>query len=467
MDDEEPFLELMKEYLDRDRRLEVTYVTSVDVASESLDSDGYDVVVSDYQMPGADGLEFLKIVRSRLGDIPFILFTGKGREDIAMRALNEGADFYLQKSVDTAAMFAELIGMIVQSHRRWSSEKSRDEALQRFQRYADSSRDFIYRMRIRPSPSIEYMNPCVKDLIGYEAEEFYKDPGLVYKCLHPDDLADFGKEMDNPRRPEKPVIFRWLHKDGRVVYVEEFWVPVMDESGEVVAIDGMSRDVTERVLAETGLKQANKKLELIASLIRHDTLNRLTSILLAIDMIRVGNPSDAVVKSLDRMETDARLISRQLEFSSDYQETATGRPSWISLKGVAEKVASSWNRPDVSFDVRLDGLEVLSDYVLERIVSNLVEDSLNHGEHVTRIGIRYKVVDGGVEVVYEDNGVGIPLEEKKMIFERGFGKGTGYGLYLTREILAVSGITIKEAGEYGVGAKFVIHFPRDASRVRG
>jgi PAS domain S-box-containing protein len=465
IDDEEPFLEVMREYLGRDDGLETTYVTSVDAALEALDSGGFDVVVSDYQMPGADGVDLLRAVRSKWGDIPFILFTGRGREEIAMRALNEGADFYLQKSSHTTSMFVELKSMIVQSYRRWSSEKSRDEALERFQRYADTSRDFMYRMRIKPSPYIEYFSPCVKDLVGYEAEEFYRNPDLVFKCLHPDDLERYGKEIDNPQRPEKPVIFRWLHKDGRVVYAEDTWVPVTDSSGEIVAIDGMSRDVTDRVMAEEGLKQANKKLELIAGLIRHDTLNRLTSIVAGIDMIRSGGPSDAVGKLLGRMETDAKMIARQLEFSSDYQKTVTGHPDWIPLKEVVEKVVSSWDRRDILFDLRLDGLEVLSDYVLERVFSNLVEDSFNHGEHVTRIGIYYEGVDGGVEVVYEDDGVGIPSKEKELIFDRGFGKGTGYGLYLTREILGVSGVTIKEVGEYGRGAKFVIRFPRDLSRI--
>lgn len=466
IDDEPYFLELTKVYLDRDSRLDVTYVSSSDAASEALGGGEYDVIVSDYQMPGVDGVKFLKLVRARWGDIPFILFTGKGREEVAMQALNEGADFYLQKSTDTVSMYAELVSMIVQSHRRWSSEKSRDEALSRFQRYADSSKDFIYRIRVRPSVEIEYFSPAVKDMVGYEAEDFYKDPELMYKCLHPDDLERFSREIDSPKDPDKPVVFRWLHKDGRTVYTEEIWVTVKNPSGETIAIDGVSREVTDRVLAEEGLRQANRKLELIAGLIRHDTLNRLTSILAGLDLMRSDLPSETVKKTLDRMEMEAKLIARQLQFSSDYQKTIVGNPSWISLSDLATDVVASWKRPGVDYDLRLDGLEVLSDYVLERVISNLVEDSLNHGEHVTKIRMYYEAVDDGYDVVYEDNGVGIPTKEKELIFERGFGKGTGYGLYLTREVLAVSGASIKETGEYGKGVRFVIHFPRELSRTR-
>lgn len=465
VDDEELFLDLMRVYLGKDTRLEVHSASSVDDALELLGKDEYDVIVSDYQMPGSDGLDFLKIVRDQKSDMPFILLTGRGREYVAIRALNEGADFYLQKTDDPSTMFGELVNMIIQSNRRWCSEKAREDAWQRYEAYAEKSRDFVYRLKIKPVPKIEYFSPCVEDLVGYPAEEFYKNPALIYSCIHPDDLERFSHAMDNPVVPEKPVIFRWVHKDGRVVYAEDTWVPVRDKSGEVVGIDGMSRDVTDRVKAQEALAQANRKLELIGSLIRHDTLNRVTSILGNVDLIRASG-GESLEARLDRIETDAKLIARQLQFSSDFQRTVSEVPLWIPLQDAVEKACSSWNLDKVVFDIKLADVEVLSDYVLERIFSNLVEDSLRHGEHVTRITVHHELTDAGLDVIYEDDGIGIPVKEKELIFERGFGKGSGYGLFLTRGILAVSGVTIKETGEFGKGVRFVIHFPRDASRIR-
>ncbi len=107
VDDEPSLLEITKLFLEETNDLSVDVDISAQHALNSIGKQSYDAIISDYQMPEMDGIAFLKSVRSRYGDIPFILFTGRGREEIVIEAINNGADFYLQKGGDPTAQFAE------------------------------------------------------------------------------------------------------------------------------------------------------------------------------------------------------------------------------------------------------------------------------------------------------------------------------------------------------------------------
>ncbi len=124
VDDEEPFLEITKFFLERERGIVVDTAITVRMALDKLSTGEYDAVISDFQMPDMDGIEFLKILRAQGRDIVFILLTGRGREDVAIQALNNGADFYLQKGGDAKVQFAELANMLEIGVGRRSAERN-------------------------------------------------------------------------------------------------------------------------------------------------------------------------------------------------------------------------------------------------------------------------------------------------------------------------------------------------------
>lgn len=154
------------------------------------------------------------------------------------------------------------------------------------------------------------------------------------------------------------------------------------------------------------------------------------------------------------MQESARILQGQLEFAAEYQEMGVKQPQWISLREAAEVGTTGIDLGAVSIEYDLKGAEVFADPMLEKVFHNLVGNSLRHGGKVTHIRIFCK-----------DDGVGIPVHEKEKIFERGFGKHTGLGLYLVREILGVTGIVVKETGEPGTGAKFEMLVPSGAYRI--
>lgn len=120
VDDEPALLDVAKIFLERSGTIHVDTLTSVEEAMDRIRATPYDAIISDYQMPHMDGISFLKTLRSEFPTLPFIIFTGKGREDVVIEALNCGADHYLQKGGDPKAQFAELrhnIGRAVERRR--------------------------------------------------------------------------------------------------------------------------------------------------------------------------------------------------------------------------------------------------------------------------------------------------------------------------------------------------------------
>jgi len=100
--------------------------------------------------------------------------------------------------------------------------------------------------------------------------------------------------------------------------------------------------------------------------------------------------------------------------------------------------------------------------LLAKVFENLLDNSLRHGEHVRHIRVTYEMRGDALALMYRDDGAGIPAADKKRIFEKGFGKNTGLGLFLTREILAITGIGITETGLYGGGVQFELLVPAGA-----
>jgi signal transduction histidine kinase len=129
-------------------------------------------------------------------------------------------------------------------------------------------------------------------------------------------------------------------------------------------------------------------------------------------------------------------------------------------KNLKETLPLLSNLDELDVTCECKGLTVLADSLLKQIFYNLISNSQKHGEKVSKIRVSCQEKNEELEFIYEDNGVGISKAEKEKIFEEGYGKGTGYGLFLIRKMCEVYGWTIKEKSEHGNGARFIITIPK-------
>jgi PAS domain S-box-containing protein len=138
----------------------------------------------------------------------------------------------------------------------WPTEPRPGRNDERFRLYADNATDLIYRYRLLPTPGFEYISPSATEMTGYTPEEHYADPDLGVSRVHPEDRH----LLEGPRRfSEEPLVLRWYRKDGALIWTEQRHKPIYDGAGNVIAIEGIARDITERKLAEEALRESEER----------------------------------------------------------------------------------------------------------------------------------------------------------------------------------------------------------------
>jgi PAS domain S-box-containing protein len=310
-------------------------------------------------------------------------------------------------------------------------------------------------------------NEQLATLLGYSRDEIIgRDPLEFCPPLQPDgneSLTLFGSRLDSATLGHfERFPWRYLRKDRGPLDTEMTLKAVETPEGKVLF--GTLHDVTERKLAEEALMKANSKLNLLSSVTRHDVSNQLTIMSGYLELARMRARSPEVKGYLAKVETAAETIYRQISFTRVYQDIGSTAPSWQDLRRTFDRSLDGLDTGGVEFSLPPEGLELFADPLLEKVFFNLVDNSLRHGDNVTRITLEAVPSPGSLLLVYQDNGAGIPPEEKAEIFNRGYGKNTGYGLFLIREILSITGLSIKESGTPGEGARFEIHVPEGSFR---
>jgi PAS domain S-box-containing protein len=246
--------------------------------------------------------------------------------------------------------------------------------------------------------------------------------------------------------------------------IESFQFVIPTGNGRMIA--AIVRDITDRKRADLAVQEANRKLNLMSSITRHDISNQLAILTGYLSLLEQGSSAMGRDEIFTHVRGSATMIRRILQFTTEYQEIGVKSPVWQDLAGTiaAATVSMEKGRVEIKLDPSCSDMEIFADPLLARVFYNLIDNSLRHGGAVTEIRFRCSARKGDCIIGYEDNGVGIPDEIRPVLFMRGRGKNTGFGLFLIREILAITGYTIQETGEAGKGARFEITVPRGSFR---
>ncbi|MFA5253321.1 MAG: PAS domain S-box protein [Methanoregula sp.] len=249
----------------------------------------------------------------------------------------------------------------------------------------------------------------------------------------------------------------WTRTIGRAV----------KQDNKILRLNGTVQDITARKQAEVALKQINRKLTLLSSITRHDIKNQLLALkaYLELSLSMLNDPAQLEQYITQEMKA-ANAIERQIAFTREYENLGINAPVWQSAASCVREAVPDLPAGTIAVREDLGTVEIYADPLLGKVFYNLIDNALRYGgPKMTTIRLSCKNSGTGVTIVVEDDGAGIAAEDKKRLFERGFGHNTGLGLFLSREILSITNITIAETGEPGKGARFEIAVPEGGYRI--
>jgi PAS domain S-box-containing protein len=226
-------------------------------------------------------------------------------------------------------------------------------------------------------------------------------------------------------------------------------------------------DITNRVRAEQALQTANDKLNLL-SRISADHLHYSVDQILETAEAAEADCKDAGLHGhIDRIRTLAWNIVRQLFLAESYKDLGTVPPVWLSVQRAFESARLVPETGTAAIRIWTERLEIYADPLFSDVLTHLVENSLRHGGTTRNIIVSYHETEEGLDLSIRDDGTGIPADRKERIFEYDSGGQAGIGLFICRQIIEVTGMTIRETGTFGRGAWFVIHVPPGRYRIEG
>lgn len=302
-------------------------------------------------------------------------------------------------------------------------------------------------------------NKAFRDLTGYTEEDL--TCFNMRQLPSPEKIENakrgFEKTMMNGSCVDSNVQIRT--KNGETIPVDINSIKI--HCGDKILIAGIFRDNRERNRMMEALEAANKKLNLLGSVTRHDLMNQLTTLFGHLEIAKMKVDYPDIMERVDRALSAGENIIYFLEFGKDYERMGTSKPTWISAEEAFLNGASTLELHDFDIYRKLGDLEIFADPMLVKAFHNLLDNSSRHGDHVSSIKVYYEPIPDGLKLIYEDDGAGITTEYKPHLFD----EVLGHGLFLVKDILGITGITISEMGVPGEGVRFEMIIPEGKYRL--
>ena len=261
VDDEPALLEVTKVFLEMDGDIEILALDSGRKALPLILKGGYDVIVSDYQMPEMSGIDLLKALKNKGNDVPFILFTGKGREEVAMEAINNGADFYIQKGGNPSVQFQELKNAIFKLAQKRATEIMLREREEKLRLLTDNMTDIVF--EIDTKGNVKYVCPSVKAILGHDAASLIGKNALVW--VHTEDREmvrqQFMRIASGECENRAKIVCRFMIASNKYLWLETIGKAIRGKDGLPTGFVLSSRDVTDRIEAEAARLDSERKYQ--------------------------------------------------------------------------------------------------------------------------------------------------------------------------------------------------------------
>ena len=385
-----------------------------------------------------------------------------------------------------------------------------EEQYNKFIKIFERAKDIVFRFQILPEFKFIYISPSVNDILGYDAKSHYLNPYFPFELIHPDDTEIQKSKVDKNSDFSKTFCVRFKHKNGHYVWVEDYLMPTFDDSGELIYISGISRDITERKKLEKKLEAQKKELEIDVTTeikankimektlksqgeflvnISHELktpLNVISSTAQLLDMYyksgSLDNKKDIFIKYINSIKLNSYRLSKLINNIVDTSKIEEGffelNLSNNNIVEVVEEIVMSITNfteikgLNIIFDTNIEEKIIACDpEKIERIVLNLISNAIKFSNKGDEIFVNIKDMNELVEISVKDNGVGIEKKHFDMIFDRfkqvdkslsRNAEGTGIGLSLVKSIVELHGGSISVESESGKGSKFIVVLPARA-----
>ena len=458
VDDDEAFAELVKAFVQRRHNdIEVqTALNGADALAHLEANPDVDCVVSDYKMPGLNGLDLLEAVREQWPDVPFILFTGQGNENVAVRAINADVTDYLQKRPGNIP-YTLLVDKIRHAVADYRSDVEFERTARRieaqFELLVETVRDYAI-FFLDEAGYIRTWNQGAEDIKGYTSEEII---GQHFSVFYREDAIEAGVPERNLRRARTEEYASdegWrVRKDG-----SEFWANVtitpLREDGDIVGYTKITRDDTQR-RREQLLREQNEQLEELVAAISHDLRSPLTVAEGNVELIRETGD----LSRLDDVEQAHARATELLDYLTALAQKGSRllEPDPVRLREVAETAWASVETGDATITVEGRMTLMADRQRLQQLLQNLFANAVEHAGPDVAVHVGPLEKESGFYV--GDDGPGLPEAERAEVFEMGYSgdpEGSGFGLAICRQIAEAHGWFIEPTNGRDGGARFEV-----------
>jgi PAS domain S-box-containing protein len=355
-----------------------------------------------------------------------------------------------------------IVGISRDITRRKQLEESLIEDEKRFRDLAEQFPELMFEANEHGIPT--FVNRHAYEVLGYSEEEMRL--GLtLFDYLIPEDRErarqNFAKLLDG--QIQRGNEYTVMKKDGTRFPVILYSSPIVSR-GKIAGIRVFAGDITEQKRADAALKQATKKLSMLNQITFSDIQNAIYSLSGYLELEKITAVDKNLNPYLDKEIMIVRTVTESLKFASNYQNLGLKPPAWQNVNQTFLLGLSHLDISKLSRTLTAEGLEIFADPLLEGVFFALAENVVLHGKTATEITLQYQESSEGLTLFFGDNGIGIQPDMKDKIFERQYVERKKMGLFLTREILSITGITIRETGEFGKGARFEITVPKGGYR---